>query len=140
MLLILFLKTQQSQRFKYVKIQFYCVGQFKYRLINHTYGGVDGSLHLTVPSMNRLNQTDPATFSILLFRTFLRGSNFLNFKVTSALFVPVKKLSRQGPVRHQGVVLKYQCQSLPSYAVPLPVLDFNAVLQYQYQYFYLRIN
>jgi hypothetical protein len=28
-------------------------------------GGVDGSLHLTVPSMNRLNQTEPATFSIL---------------------------------------------------------------------------
>jgi hypothetical protein len=28
-------------------------------------GGVDGSLHLTVPSINRFNQTDPATFSIL---------------------------------------------------------------------------
>jgi hypothetical protein len=28
-------------------------------------GGVDGSLHLTVPSMNRLNQAEPATFSIL---------------------------------------------------------------------------
>jgi hypothetical protein len=28
-------------------------------------GVVDGSLHLTVPFMNRLNQTEPATFSIL---------------------------------------------------------------------------
>jgi hypothetical protein len=25
-------------------------------------GRIDGSLHLTVPSMNKLNQTDPATF------------------------------------------------------------------------------
>jgi phosphotransferase system glucose/maltose/N-acetylglucosamine-specific IIC component len=29
-------------------------------------GNVDGSLHFTVPSMNRLNQTEPATFSIML--------------------------------------------------------------------------
>jgi hypothetical protein len=28
--------------------------------------GVDGSLHLTVPSINRLNQTEPATFSTVL--------------------------------------------------------------------------
>jgi hypothetical protein len=28
-------------------------------------GGVDGNLHFPVPSMNRLNQTEPATFSIL---------------------------------------------------------------------------
>jgi hypothetical protein len=28
-------------------------------------GGVEGSLHLTEPSMNRLNQTESATFSIL---------------------------------------------------------------------------
>jgi hypothetical protein len=28
-------------------------------------GGMDGSLHLSVPSMNRLNQTKSATFSIL---------------------------------------------------------------------------
>jgi hypothetical protein len=28
-------------------------------------GGVDGNLHFPVPSMNRLNQTEPATFSII---------------------------------------------------------------------------
>jgi hypothetical protein len=42
-------------------------------------GGVDGSLHLTVPSMNRLNQTEPATFSIMPFWAFLRDSYFLYF-------------------------------------------------------------
>jgi hypothetical protein len=30
-----------------------------------TLRGVDGSLHLTVPFMNRLNQTEPATFSVM---------------------------------------------------------------------------
>jgi hypothetical protein len=34
-------------------------------------GGVDASLYLTVPSMNRLNQTEPATFSILTCWAFL---------------------------------------------------------------------
>jgi hypothetical protein len=39
-------------------------------------GGVDGSLHLKVPSTNRLNQTEPATFSILLCLAFFRDSYF----------------------------------------------------------------
>jgi hypothetical protein len=39
--------------------------------------GVDGSLHLTVPSMNRLNQTEPETFSILPCWAFFRDSYFL---------------------------------------------------------------
>jgi hypothetical protein len=38
---------------------------------------VDGSLHFTVPSVNRLNQTEPVTFSILQFWTFFRDSYFL---------------------------------------------------------------
>jgi hypothetical protein len=42
-------------------------------------GGVDGSLHLTVPSLNRLNQTEPATFSILPRWAFFRDSYFLYF-------------------------------------------------------------
>jgi hypothetical protein len=42
-------------------------------------GGVDGSLHLTVQSMNRLNQTESATFSILPCWAFLRDSYFLYF-------------------------------------------------------------
>jgi hypothetical protein len=40
-------------------------------------GGVDGSLHFTVPSMIRLHQTEPATFLILLYWTFFRNSYFL---------------------------------------------------------------
>jgi hypothetical protein len=41
--------------------------------------GVDGSLHLTVPTMNRLNQTEPATFSILPRLAFFRDSYFTLF-------------------------------------------------------------
>jgi hypothetical protein len=33
-------------------------------LLKPMLGGVDGSLHLTVPSMNRPNRAVPATFSI----------------------------------------------------------------------------
>jgi hypothetical protein len=36
-------------------------------LLKPMLGGVDGSLHLTVSFKNRLNQTEPATFSILPF-------------------------------------------------------------------------
>jgi hypothetical protein len=43
--------------------------------------GVNGSLHLTVTSMNRLNQTETATFLILPFWTFCRGSNFLYLNI-----------------------------------------------------------
>jgi hypothetical protein len=50
--------------------------------------GVDGNFHFPVPSMNRLNQTEPATFSILLCWTFFRDSVLLYFIVTSVLFVP----------------------------------------------------
>jgi hypothetical protein len=45
--------------------------------------GADGSLHFTVPSINRLNQTELETFSILPFWTFFRDSLFLNL---NALF------------------------------------------------------
>jgi hypothetical protein len=38
----------------------------------------DGSFHFTVPSMNRLNQTEPATFSIMLCWTFFGDSYFIN--------------------------------------------------------------
>jgi hypothetical protein len=40
---------------------------------------MDGNLHFPVPSMNRLNQTEPATFSILYCWTFFRDSVFLYF-------------------------------------------------------------
>jgi hypothetical protein len=42
-------------------------------------GGVDGSLHLTVLSMNRLNQTETATFSIVPRWAFFRDSYFTLF-------------------------------------------------------------
>jgi hypothetical protein len=41
--------------------------------------GVDGNLHFPVPSMNRLSQTEPSTFSILPFWTLFRDSVFLYF-------------------------------------------------------------
>jgi hypothetical protein len=46
-------------------------------------GCVDGSLHLTVPFMNRLNQTKPATYSVLLCWAFFRDSYFLYFVITA---------------------------------------------------------
>jgi hypothetical protein len=38
-------------------------------------------LHFPVPSMNRLNQTEPSTFSILLCWAFFRDSVFLYFNI-----------------------------------------------------------
>jgi hypothetical protein len=43
-------------------------------------GGVDGNLHIPVPSRNRLNQTEPATFAIMPCWAFSRDSDFLYFK------------------------------------------------------------
>jgi hypothetical protein len=48
-------------------------------LLKPVLGGVDGTLHFPVPSMNRLNQTEPATFSILSCWAFLRDSVFIYF-------------------------------------------------------------
>ena len=52
-------------------------------------GGVDGSMHFPLPSMDRLNQIESATFVILLFWAFFRGSIFLYF-LTSLLFLCLK--------------------------------------------------
>ena len=43
-------------------------------------GGVDGSFHLPLPSMNRLNQTEPATFCNHVVLDFLLGFYFSVFK------------------------------------------------------------
>jgi hypothetical protein len=48
-------------------------------------GGVDGNLHIPVPPMHRLNQTEPATFSILLCWTFFRDLCFLYFDADSII-------------------------------------------------------
>jgi hypothetical protein len=50
-------------------------------LLKPVLGGVDGNLHFPVPSMNRLNQTEPATFSILPCWDFFRDSVFIYFIV-----------------------------------------------------------
>jgi hypothetical protein len=51
-------------------------------LLKPVLGGVDGNLHFPVPSMNRLNQTEPATFSMLPCWAFFRDSVFIFFKWT----------------------------------------------------------
>ena len=43
-------------------------------LLQPELGVVDDSFHLPLLSMNRLNQTEPATFSILSFWDFFKGS------------------------------------------------------------------
>jgi hypothetical protein len=48
-------------------------------LLKPVLGGVDDSLHLTVPFVNRLNQTKPATLSILQCWAFFRDSYFSLF-------------------------------------------------------------
>ena len=45
--------------------------------------GVDDRLHLTLLSINRLNQTEPATFSVLLFWAFFKGFKSLTISVFS---------------------------------------------------------
>jgi hypothetical protein len=55
-----------------------CINVEFYLLLTPVLGG--SSLHWTVPSMNRLNQTEPATCSILPLWTFFRDSYFLYFK------------------------------------------------------------
>jgi hypothetical protein len=51
-------------------------------------GGFDGSLHLAVPSMNRLNQTEPAPFTILPCLAFFGDSYFLYFSDNYYFKVP----------------------------------------------------
>jgi hypothetical protein len=48
-------------------------------LLKPVLGGVDGNLHFPVPSMNRLSQTELATFSILPCWAFFRDSVFIYF-------------------------------------------------------------
>ena len=51
-------------------------------------GGVDVSLHLPQPSiLSRFNQTEPATFSILLFWTFFRSSIFFLYFIKHFLYI-----------------------------------------------------
>jgi hypothetical protein len=51
----------------------------KHGKIENVAGSAWTVVYLTVLSMNSLNQTEPATFSILQFWTFFRDSYFLYF-------------------------------------------------------------
>jgi hypothetical protein len=42
-------------------------------------GGVDGYLLFPIPSMNRVGQTEPLTFSLLSFCALFRDNGFLYF-------------------------------------------------------------
>jgi hypothetical protein len=50
-------------------------------LLKPVLGGVDGNLQFPLPSMNKLNQTESATFSILPCWDFFRDSYFLYFTI-----------------------------------------------------------
>jgi hypothetical protein len=55
-------------------------------LLKPVLGGVDGKLHFPVPYMNRLNQTEPATFSFLPCWAFFRDSVSIYFVRIWVLF------------------------------------------------------
>jgi hypothetical protein len=57
-------------------------------------GGVDGNLHFPVTSINRLNQTESATFSILLYWAFFRDSVFLYFILQSKIYLRRLKVTK----------------------------------------------
>jgi hypothetical protein len=52
---------------------------------------VDGILHLIEPSINRLNQTEPATFSILTFWAFFRDSYPLSILSSKMIYYNIFK-------------------------------------------------
>jgi hypothetical protein len=61
-------------KFKIVPVHVKC-----WILLKPVLGGVDGSLHLTVPPMNRLNQSELATVSVLPCWAFFRDSYLLYY-------------------------------------------------------------
>jgi hypothetical protein len=95
-------------KFKIVPVQSKC-----WTLLKPVLGGVDVSLHLTVPSMNRLNQTEPATFSTMPCLAFFRDSYFLQF--TNICF-------------NHSTYVKIECLKL--YAFLICLFVFTATLSY----------
>jgi hypothetical protein len=64
----------------YAAFQNFTIFVFKcWILLKPVQRGVGSNLHFPVPSINRLNQTEPATFSILPCWTFFRESVFSIF-------------------------------------------------------------
>jgi hypothetical protein len=82
-------------------------------LLKPVQGDVDGNLHFSIPSMNRLNQTEPATFSILSCWAFFRDSVFLYFVnhniliMCSSYFLNIISLARGHDLKlfHQQTAL-----------------------------------
>jgi hypothetical protein len=70
-------------------------------------GGVDRSLHLIVPSMNRLNQTESATFLILPCWPFFRDSYFLYFNYITFLKTRTHEYSNRENVLSVVPSVKY---------------------------------
>jgi hypothetical protein len=60
-------------------------------LLKPVLGGVNGNLHFPVPSMSRLNQTEPATFYNFAVLGFLWGFWFPLFYSLTIRFGPQKK-------------------------------------------------
>ena len=58
--------------------------------------GVGGSLHLPLPSMNRLNLIDPATCALLLFWAFISGFIFSVFLTLFPYLISVPLFFRRG--------------------------------------------
>jgi hypothetical protein len=56
-------------------------------LLKPVLGGVDGNLHFPIPSMNRLNLIEPATFSILPCWAFFRDSVFINLTLEVGIWL-----------------------------------------------------
>jgi hypothetical protein len=54
-------------------------------------GGMYDNLHFLLPSMNRLDQTEPATFSILLFYAFFKNFVFLYFILQQCIYLLYKE-------------------------------------------------
>jgi hypothetical protein len=69
-------------------------------------GGVDGNLHFAVPSMNRLNQTEPATFSI--FRVAL-SLGILYLSILYVTNLRSRKLSRNIKIINPHGTINYYC-------------------------------
>jgi hypothetical protein len=69
-------------KFQFVPVQSEC-----WILLKPVPRDVGGSLHLTVPSMNRHNKTEPASFSIIPCSAFLWGSFFSYFTMINHEYI-----------------------------------------------------
>jgi hypothetical protein len=67
-------------------------------------GGMDGFLYFVEPSMNRLNQTETATFSILSFWSFVRDYVSL---LQCLIYYLLQFTSQERIVRNQPFILNF---------------------------------